>query len=194
MGNKPEKLMNNNNQLDTNVKLEKLDELITNYLISENDKNPKINKLILEYFSKNNTDKIKNNHENSNLSKILNSNKFIDFSFLIANQIQIKALEKDLNLNFPKSFLLNSHAIQLCSVEDLNNNILFDNKTALLQMNSYDKKFNEDYSDIFIKREIKKYDSIKKKIKDELQFEKAMDEEIKNLRKSKNLFSEIIFN
>jgi hypothetical protein len=122
----------------------------------------------------------------------MNSNNFIEYSLLLANQIQIKALEKDLNFNFDKCFLLNSHAIQLCSVENYENNIIFDSKSAMLQMNAYDKKFEEEFNDKFIKREVKRYDTLKQKIKDELQFEKDMDEEIKNLRKSK--FDIFLFN
>ncbi len=185
MGNKQ---VNSNVRFETNNNPEKLDDLITNYLNSEKNKNPKINKLIRDYFSKNSKFSSRKIIENSNLNKVFNSKNFIEFSFSIANQIQIKALEKDLNLNFHKSLLINSHAIQLSSMEDVDNNILFDNKKALLQMNSFDKQFNEDHIDNYFNMEIKKYNNNKKNIKDELQFEKEMDEEIKNLRKSKKIY------
>lgn len=189
MGNKQDKILNQNKEQFTtqNTEKNKLDQLITNYLISEKDKNPKIKKLIMEYYSNSNSNKKNKTFENSNLNKTINSKNFIDFSLLLANQIQIKALEKDLNFKLDKTFLLNSHAIQLCSVEDVSSNIIFDCKSALLQMNSYNKRFEEEFADKFIEREVKRYDTLKKKIRDELQFEKDMDEEIKNLRKS-NLY------
>jgi len=181
MGNKPDKLFNSNYDSNQNNAAKiRINELISNYLISDKNKILDIKKIIKD----NNRNKSKKYFEKSRLNQSLNSNNFIDFSLLLANQIQIKALEKDLNFNFGKNFLLNSHAIQLCSVEDVNENILFDNKSALLQMNAYDKRFNEEFTEKFIEKEIKKFNSFKNKIKDELQFVKEMDEEIKNLRKS----------
>ena len=190
MGNKQEKIINNNINRNDNQVINKLDELIKDYLISEKGKKPRIEKLLSQFYS----NKTKKNFEKSKLEKNINSKNFIDFSLLLANQIQIKALNKDLNFNFEKNFLLNSHAIQLCSVEDVNNNILFDNKSALLQMNSYDKRFNEEFEDKFIKKEVIRFDSMKKKVKDELQFEKDMDEEIKNLQSKNKKSFKISFN
>lgn len=174
MGNKPDKIIKNNNQIDEK---NKLDELISNYLTS-GEKHPKLKKILNDDKSNNN----KFSFEKSHVTEFLKSQNFFDFSLTLANLIKLKALVKDLNTNFEKCFILNCNAIQLCPVEDKKYNLFFDNKSAMLQMNSYDNKFKEEITEKFIVNQIKRYDTLKK---EELQFENEISEEIKILNESK---------
>jgi hypothetical protein len=149
----------------------------------------KLNRILRNYiFPNKNINENKENKEKIFKPSKISEKNFIDISSLIANQINIKALTKDLSLNFEKSLVLNSHTIQLCPMDNKSDNIIFENKTAILQMNSYDNKFNQLFSNNFLKKEIVNFAKRQKTKKEEFEFGLEMDKEIEILKKSNKKF------
>lgn len=177
MGNKHDKPLNSVNKEKENTKEDqkKFNRILSNYLF-HNKENNKVQ--ITDKF-------IDKNIQPSKLSE----KNFIEISSLLASQINIKALTKDLSLNFEKSLVLNSHAIQLCSMENENDNIIFENKTAILQMNSYDNKFNQNFTNNFIKKELENFMIKQRRKKEEVEFGIEMEMEIEGLKKSKKIIN-----
>ena len=73
-------------------------------------------------------------------------------------------------------------------MDNKSDNIIFENKTAILQMNSYDNKFNQLFSNNFLKNEIVNFAKRQKTKKEEFEFGLEMDKEIEILKKSNKKF------
>ena len=73
-------------------------------------------------------------------------------------------------------------------MDNKSDNIIFENKTAILQMNSYDNKFNQLFSNNFLKMEIVNFAKRQKTKKEEFEFGLEMDKEIEIIKKSNKKF------
>ena len=174
MGNKSEKgTISANNE-------NKMNKIISDYLISGKEGDQKLKNLIISYNKDINK---KQPYQHSKVSEFLENKKLVDFSLLIAEQIKLKALNKDLELNLGKVFVVNSNTFQDSNSDnEKENENIYDNKCGYLQMNSYDNRFNTHYQDFYYQKLLKK-EYLNKNI-DELEFEKKIEEEIKKLKEN----------